>query len=149
MSKWFHEVWTNENADAIDAMFISQGQASGLGDRPLIGPNEFRQFHAALLGLLDEIRIEIEDHVCDGNKCAIICTLYAVCRKERTPVKMTGSCFFSIKDEQILQCENHFEFLSLFEQLNLLPESTFARALSGEKLMPSMAQSLSKADPPS
>jgi|GEM_PF-836021 len=135
MEKWFDEVWSKENADAIDEMFSSCGEASGLGERPIVGPAEFREFHSALLRLIRDVSIRIDDHICDGKKCSLVCTVKGTCRKSGNPVEMSGSCFITIEDGKICGCENHFEFIALYEQLGLLPGNTFQKALSGEKIV--------------
>lgn len=44
--RWVDLVWTQENADAIEEMFVTDGPAHGLGTLAVIGPDDFRQFHA-------------------------------------------------------------------------------------------------------
>ena len=133
MNDFFREVWTEEKAEAIAERFTEGGNANGLGGRPVVGPAEFEQFQAALLKLVSDVHVEIDDHICDGAKCSLVCTVNAICRKTGKPVSMTGSCLMRIEDGKIQHCENHFEFLDLFAQLGLLPEDTFAKALSGQK----------------
>ncbi|MGJ8642390.1 MAG: ester cyclase [Luteolibacter sp.] len=133
MNDWFREVWTEEKTEAISERFAGGGKAKGLGNRPVVGPKEFEQFQVALLKLITEVYIKIDDYICDGSKCSFVCTLTAKCRATAKPISITGSCFLEIEDGKIQYCENHFEFLDLYAQLGLIPEDTFAKALSGQK----------------
>ena len=134
MENWFREVWTDENPDAVARGFTEGGNAKGLGNRPVVGPEEFQGFQKALLGLLKEISVTIDDHICDDDRCSLVCTVFAKCRTSGKPVEITGSCFLKFAGGKIAHCENHFEFLDLYEQLGFLPQNTFGKALGGEKI---------------
>ena len=51
MESWFHRVWTQEDVTAIDELLVPDGQVEGLGANALIGPDDFKKFHSALLRL--------------------------------------------------------------------------------------------------
>ena len=57
---WFQRVWKEEDAHAIDELFVVDGKARGLGDNTLIGPKDFKIFHATLCNLLSDITITVD-----------------------------------------------------------------------------------------
>ncbi len=133
-NRWFYEVWTNENRDAIFEMFKPEGIADGLGDM-ITGPEQFAAFHEALLKLICDVKITFDQHIESGDVISAVCTLTA--RKRTDPevtVKMKGTCFAKMGDGVIVHAENFWDFISFFEQLGQLPDNTLMRALSGEVL---------------
>ena len=135
METWFHRVWTEEDSAAIEELFVPDGQARGLGANVLIGPEGFKQFHSALRGLLSNFMITIDKSIESGDWISAVCTLRAKSRRSGTPVTITGSVMVRIVDGKLMEAYNHWDFLGLFSQLELLPGETFERALSGEKII--------------
>ena len=132
---WFHRVWTNEDSNAIDELFIPDGEARGLGANPMVGPEGFKQFHSALRGLLSDFVITIDKTVEEGDWIAAVCSLRAKSRSSREPIEITGQLMVRIVDGKLTEAYNHWDFLSIYGQLGLLPIDTFARALGGEKII--------------
>jgi ketosteroid isomerase-like protein len=135
LETWFHRVWTEEDAKAIEELLTPDGEVSGLGANVLIGPDDFKQFHSALLGLLSDCVITIDQSVESGDWLAALCTLRAKGRQSGAPVIMTGSVMVRIADDKIMEGYNHWDFIGLFSQLGLLPDATFETALSGKKIV--------------
>ena len=48
-----------EDTKANDELFVADGKARGLGDNHLIGPKDFKVFHAALCALISDIKITV------------------------------------------------------------------------------------------
>lgn len=134
METWFRRVWTDEDAAAIHEFFVPDGQARGLGGNAPMGPKEFAEFHAALCGLLTDIRISVDQHLESGEWSSALCTLHARSRKSGREVTITGQGLARIVDGKLLEAYNHWDFLGLFTQLGSLPPETFARALGGETI---------------
>jgi len=135
METWFRRVWTEEDSTAIEELFVPDGEARGLGANVLIGPEGFKQFHSALRGLLCNFVITIDKSVESGDWISAVCTLRAKSRQSGGPVEMTGSVMVRIEDGKLTEAYNHWDFLSLFSQLGLLPKETFGKALGGEKIV--------------
>lgn len=134
METWFDRVWAQEDTTAIDELFVPDGRALGLGANVMIGPDGFKPFHTALLILLSDVVITIDKSIESGEWLSAVCTVQATDRKSAAPVTFTGSLTVKIADGKILEVYNHWDFMSLFGQLGLLPTGTFERALSGESL---------------
>jgi adenosine deaminase len=127
--------WTEEDSNAIEELFIPDGQGRGLGATVLVGPQGFKQFHAALCGLLCNILITIDKSVESGDWISAVCTLRAKSRRTGAPVEITGSVLVRIADGKLTEAYNHWDFLGMFSQLGLLPGDTFEKALRGEKVI--------------
>ena len=132
--RWFQEVWSNENQEAIFEMFVPEGKADGLGN-PIIGPKEFAVFHEALLKLVSDVEVKVDHYIEQGDRIALSCTFYA--RKRSNPevrVQMKGHTMVRMGEGVLIDAENSWDFLGLFEQLGLFPENAFMSALQGESV---------------
>jgi len=135
METWFRRVWSEQDCSAIEELFIPDGKARGLGANVLIGPEGFKQFHSALCGLLTNFVITIDKSVESGEWISVVCTLRAKSQRSGAPVEMTGSVMVRIVGGKLTEAYNHWDFLSMFSQLGLLPAETFEKALGGEKII--------------
>ena len=135
LETWFRRVWTEQDANAIDDLFVPDGAARGLGANALIGPAGFREFHSALRGLLTDFVITIDKSLEEGEWISAICTLRATSRQSGTPIEITGSVMIRISDGKLMEAYNHWDFMGIFAQLGLLPTNTFERALGGERIV--------------
>lgn len=131
LETWFRRVWEEEDESAIDEMFKPGAQAKGLGDKPLEGPEDFKMFHRNLLRLLCDVKLEVTESMESGDKLCAICIFRAKSRNGENPLEMTGSVYVTISGGKITHAYNHFDFISLYEGLGLLPENTFASCLTG------------------
>jgi hypothetical protein len=86
---------------AIDEMFASPGRVEGLGADAIIGPEHFKQFHAAICGLLSDIEISVDKSIQDGPWISAICTLKASSKETDSPVTIAGSVFGRIEDGKV------------------------------------------------
>lgn len=132
---WFHRVWANEDSGAISELFVPDGTTHGLSNEPLIGPEEFAKFHAAICAVLSGITISIDNCIESGPLWAGVCTVRATSKKTGEKVKFSGQVFVRIEDGKIREAHNQFDFISFWQQLNLLPPNAFERGLSGEPIV--------------
>jgi ketosteroid isomerase-like protein len=116
-------------------MFVVDGEARGLGANSLIGPKDFKVFHATLCALLSDIAITVDKSIEEGDWISVICSLRAKSEKTGAPVGMTGHVLVRIADGKILEGYNHWDFLGLFGQLGALPAQAFEKGLAGERIV--------------
>jgi len=135
METWFQRVWKEEDTSAIDELFVPDGRAMGLGANVLIGPEGFKQFHARLLGIISSVQVSVDKVIHSDDWSAAVCTLRATSRANGRPAVMTGSVMVRIADGKIMEAYNHWDFLGLFTQLELLPSGSFETALGGAKVI--------------
>ena len=137
LKTFFKKVWTNEDASAIKHIFVpeKQGKAHGLAKDKGISPEEFIAFQGALLELIKDVKITIDSVIESGDYIAADCTVTAVDRRTGTKnVSIMGAVTAKITDGKIRTAKNYFDFLHLFEGLDLLPENTFAKCLGGQRI---------------
>lgn len=131
---WFQRVWAEEDESAIDEMLVPETTAKGLGEEPREGPAEFKAFHRLLLSMIKDVRVDIDRFVEQDDWAHILCSLKAKRRDTGEPVEMSGQIAVRISDGKLITAHNHFDFMSLFEQLGLLPKGAFSRCLYREKI---------------
>ncbi|MCH7816990.1 MAG: ester cyclase [Proteobacteria bacterium] len=134
LETWFRRVWKEQDQTAIEDMFPSMGEATGLGKHALIGPEDFKQFQAALIDLIPNIEITIDKSIEEGPWISAMCTLSGN-SKAGHAVSITGNATGRIENGKILEAYNHWDFMSLWGQLGLLPGDCFERGLRGEKVV--------------
>jgi limonene-1,2-epoxide hydrolase len=110
--------------------------AHGLKKDAGLDPEEFATFHHSLLSLIKDVHITIDKTMEQGNVIVAECTLSAVNRKsdDQRPIAIQGCTIAEVTDGKIRSANNYFDFLHLFEGLELLPENTFQKCLSGKKV---------------
>ena len=137
LEQWFHRVWTEENAEAITELFVPESGegATGIYQDEAIDTTDYVAFHRTLLALLQGVEISIDNYIGEGDFAAAECTLTALDRKTETQRVSTRGCVMvKIVDGKIRYASNHFDFLTLFEGLGLLPAGTFVSCLGGNRV---------------
>lgn len=134
LENWFRRVWTEEDPSAIDDMLRTDMQARGLGDQPRLGPEEFKVFHCNLLAQLKGFVITVDRTADDGDWVWALCMMKAQCRTTGKAVQISGQVLVRMEDGCLVEAYNHWDFMSLFQQLGLVPEASFERCLCGEKI---------------
>lgn len=127
---WFEEVWNKGREEAIFEMFHEDGIAHGLTDEngnELRGPAHFSAFHRNFRAAFPDIKITVEETVAEGDKIVALCRVtgthdddelgFAATKK---PVEITGLCLIKLKDGKISEAWNHFDFMNLYQQLDVV-----------------------------
>ena len=128
--RWFEEVWNRGRAEAIDEMFAEDGVAHGLADatgQPLRGPEGFRPFFHSFRDAFPDIEVVVEDVSAEGDKLAARCSVRGRHQSDSlgfaatgSPVEFTGMTFVRLRDGQIVEAWNNFDFMAMFQQLGAL-----------------------------
>ncbi len=128
--RWFEEVWNQGRAEAIDEMFAEDGVAHGLADASgaeLRGPAHFREFHRGFREAFPDIRVTVEDVIAEGDKVAGRCSARATHRSDSLGfaatdrrVEFDGMCIARVRDGQIVEAWNNFDFLTMYQQLGVI-----------------------------
>lgn len=134
MQTWFRRVWSEEDPDAVDELFKG-GEVRGLGLQTLLGPNEFKQFQSALCSLLSDITIQIDKSIENEEWVTVLCSVQAKAKQTDKQVKFTGTVWAKHKNGVLLEGYNHFDFMSLYGQLGLMPLNSFEQGLQGQKII--------------
>jgi len=134
VTTWFERVWRDQDASAIDDMFVDDGPAHGLGGRPLIGPEGFRTFHRAILELVTDVEVTVDHLIGQDDWFSYIGTFRGTCLQTGRTVSMQGGAMCRVVEGKMVEAYNTWDFLSLFEGLGLVPEDAMARGLAGQPL---------------
>jgi steroid delta-isomerase-like uncharacterized protein len=128
--RWFEEVWNQGRAEAIDEMFAADGLAHGLSDdpsKPLRGPAAFKEFHTKFREAFPDIVVTVEDTIAEGDKIAARCTVRGKHTGDtlgfaatQAPMEITGILIVRIKDGQIVEGWNNFDFMTMYKQLGAI-----------------------------
>ena len=127
--RWFEQVWNQQREDAIDELLAKDCIAHGLVDATgaeVRGPEGFKAFYRGYRQMFPDMRISVEDTVVEGDSVAARCVVTAThtgpgitSAPTGKPVTITGMCFLRIKDGQIAEAWNNFDFLTLYQQLGM------------------------------
>jgi steroid delta-isomerase-like uncharacterized protein len=128
--RWFDEVWNQGSEGSIDELFAADGVAHGLNDadgQPLRGPENFKVLQRAFLAAYPDLKITVEDTITEGDKIAARCTVRATHTGDglgltptNQPIEFTGLTFVEIKDGQIIEAWNEFDFMKMYSQVGAL-----------------------------
>ena len=128
--RWFEEVWNKGRAEAIAEMFADDGIAHGLSDdvdNPLGGPQGFLPFHAQFREAFPNIEVIVEDQIAEGDKVATRCSVRGKHSGDslgfaatQMPVEFTGVTITRIRDGQIVEAWNNFDFMKMYKQLGAI-----------------------------
>jgi predicted ester cyclase len=129
---WFEEVWNRGDETAIDRLFAADGLAHGIGapaDNPIVGPARFKPFFRAFRSAFPDIRVRIVRTVSEGDMVAAHCRVTGTHHGEglkvvptKAPIDFWGICILRVRDGQIHEAWNSFDFLSLYQQIGVLPD---------------------------
>ena len=146
--RWFEEVWNRGREEAIDELFAEEGVAHGLTDESgaeLRGPAHFKTFHGRFREAFPDIEVVVEDTVSEGDKVAARCTVRGRHRGDSlgfkatdSPVEFTGITFVRVRDGKIVEAWNNFDFMSMFQQLNVLRLDAAAPASDQDDALPAL-----------
>jgi len=126
---WFEQVWNQGRESAIDEIMAPDAHAHGLthpSGTPVRGPAAFRDFYRQYQAAFSDIHIAVEDTVREGDKIAARCRVTARHTGDGVAgpatgktVEFTGLCLARVRDGQIVEAWNHFDFLNMFRQVGL------------------------------
>lgn len=113
--RWFDEVWNKGNENAIDELMTEDAIAHGLSDEK--GPAGFKTFYRNFKNQFSNIDIEVEDVVTQDDMEVGRCKVNLTETATGKDVAFSGLCMTKIKNGKIDEAWNHFDFLSMFQQL--------------------------------
>jgi steroid delta-isomerase-like uncharacterized protein len=133
LHRWYDEVWNQGRAESIDELAAPDVIAHGLVDihgNDIAGREAFKTFWSQFRGAFPDIHIDIEDGLVDGDKVMVLCTCHGThtgpglgLNPTNKPVTFTGTCMARVKEGQLAEVWNSFDFLSLYQQLGVVPAS--------------------------
>ena len=130
LHRWFEEVWNKGRAEAIDEMFACDGIVHGLAgesSEELCGPEGFKPFFQSFRNAFPDLKVTVEDTVSEGDKVVARCTVRGTHTGEgigiaptEQPVEFSGICIVRVKDGQVVEAWNNFDFMKMFQQMGVM-----------------------------
>ncbi|HEY3136150.1 MAG TPA: ester cyclase [Blastocatellia bacterium] len=127
--EWFEQVWNQGQVEAIDRLFAEDGVAHGLVDAQgseLRGPAGYKPFFHTFREAFPDIRVIVEDAIVEGDKVAARCVVRGTHLGHNlgfaatgNRVEFTGMTFLRVRDGQIVEAWNNFDFATMNTQLSL------------------------------
>lgn len=127
--RWFDEVWNQGREDAVDELLAADGVGHGVGAAPLRGPGDFKPLYRAFRSAFRDIRVTVEEAVAEGDLVAVRCRDELTLHDGRT-CTIEGGGMVRIRDGQIVEAWNQWNFLDLLEQMGAVPSNALSQALS-------------------
>jgi predicted ester cyclase len=124
--RWFEEVWNKQREEAIDEMFAPEGKAYGFPEphSVLVGPENFKQIHRAFLSAFPDLRITVNDIICENDRVAVTWTAVMTHLGDSLGfaptsenVSLEGCSILVIRDSQIQDGWNYMELQGLVQRL--------------------------------
>ena len=134
LDTWYRRVWEEEDASAIDEMFVQDPEIQPIGMHKPIDIEEFKEFHKLICAQLKEIDIKIDKTVEQGDWLTALCSCYAKDTHTGKPVAISGIVMAKISDGKLRGGFENWDFMHMWDQLGLLPGETFGKCLHGQKI---------------
>jgi predicted ester cyclase len=128
MRAWFEEVWNQGSDAAIDRLMAADAVVHGLPGGEMRGPTAFRGLFQSFRDAIPDIRITVERTVTEGDLCTAHCHVtgshsgggLGFAATERG-VAFDGMVIARIVNGQIAEGWNCFDFLTMYQQLGVVP----------------------------
>ncbi len=102
LDTWYRRVWEEEDASAIDEMFVQDPEIKPIGMHKPIDLEEFKEFHKPICAQLKEIDIRIDKTVEQGDWLTALCSCYAKDTHTGEPVAISGIVMAKITDGKLM-----------------------------------------------
>jgi len=130
LRRWFEELWNQGRVETIDQMLAPNSVVHGLtpDDQPVVGPAAFKEQYWIFRKAFPDMRINVVRSVVQGNLGAVHCevrgrhtgdTLGPPSNRE---VAFQGMVFVKIDGEKFVEGWNSFDFMTMYQQIGLLPQ---------------------------
>jgi steroid delta-isomerase-like uncharacterized protein len=129
--EWFEQVWTQQREEAVDRLMAPDALVHDLptpDGAPMRGPEAFKPFHRKFVAAFPDICIDVTRTLVDGDMVAAHCRVKVTHGGDGLGMMATGRtatisgiCIARVQNGQIVEGWNSFDFLSLYQQLGLLP----------------------------
>ncbi len=124
--RWFEEVWNKQREEAIDEMFAPTGKAYGFPEpnSVLIGPEEFKEIHRFFLGAFPDMRITVQDIICEDDHVAVTWIANMTHLGDALgfaptfqKVSLEGCSILTVRNGQLQDGRNYMEIEALINRL--------------------------------
>jgi predicted ester cyclase len=129
--EWFEQVWNQGSEAAIHRLLAAGAKMHGLptpDGQPLAGPTAFVPFWRKFHDAFPDMRIDVARCVSAGDMVAVHC--HVVGRHQgdalgiqatQRPIDFWGMGMARVRDGQIVEAWNCYDFLAMYQQMGMLP----------------------------
>jgi steroid delta-isomerase-like uncharacterized protein len=127
---WFDRVWNHGDESVIDRLMSPTATVHGLGahGEAVSGPEGFKAFFRAFRAAFPDINIRIMRTICEGDMVACHCAVTGThagpglgVAPSNAPIEIHGVSIARIQNGQIQEGWNCYDFMSLYQQVGMLP----------------------------
>jgi predicted ester cyclase len=128
LHRWFEEVWNKSRESAIDEMLYHEAPGHGLQGPDgveVAGMESFKAFYRQFRAAFSEIHVVVDEVITEGDLTVARCLVTAKHTGEglgKPPkgnvVHFTGMTMARIKEGQIAEAWNNFDFMTMFQQMD-------------------------------
>lgn len=128
--RFYEEVFNQARVEAAEELVSRDAvmHGAGISERDARGPVELMEQVAVLREAFPDLHVEVHEVVCQRDRAALRCTASGTHLGEALGIPPTGRravigglSFCRYRDGQLVESWNHFDLLSLYRQLGLLP----------------------------
>lgn len=131
VASWFEQVWNAGDETAIERLMSPTATFHGLPSPdggPVVGPAGFKPFFRAFRQAFPDMKIRVLRTVAEGDLVACHCVVTGThsgpglgVRASGSPIEIYGMAIAAIRDGQVQEGWNCFDFMSLYQQVGMLP----------------------------
>jgi len=115
--RWFQEVWNEGREDLIDNLMTEQSIVHGIAEGQSKGAEAFRSFYRNFKNQFRDIRVDIQEALSQDNLECALTNVTATHKETGTKVSFSGLCMVKYEEGKIAEAWNHYDFLSMHQQL--------------------------------
>ena len=130
--KFYETVWVSGDVAAIHDFFAPTATLDGLAHDMSLRPEDLVVFTQGLLMLIEEPRFEILRLMSEGDQVAALIRCSGRCTRTGKAAAITAQLMLRFAEGKIVEVYNHFDMLTLFITLGLMPPDTLERMLAAE-----------------
>ena len=127
---WFENLWRRGIESTIDEILANDMVTHGLAPEAFHGRDQFRAFYRAFRASFPTVRVDIP-FVLESGDCAVCqCNVEVIAADGRGPFHFHGSCTIRVRDGQVVEGWNNFDFLALLAGMGAIRPDSMAAALA-------------------
>ena len=136
LEHWFYDVWNKKDFSAIETYLAADCITHGLLDEQgneVRGREGFKKFFTHFIEAFPNINIKIDDIITEGDKVVTRCTAAMphtgkdfqataskIIKSEGKNFQFSGVSIAIVKNDQIQEAWNHWDFLGLYMQMGVI-----------------------------
>jgi len=132
---FLQRLWIDGDLGVVDRVFAPNTSAEGLLPDMKLTAEDYKTMVMALMNLVSSPEITIVKTLSDGDWVSVMTRVRAESQINPAVISATGQILARFENGKIVEVYNHFDFLSLFQQLGLIPHDAITLCLSGEPLI--------------